>query len=211
MGSNPRIIFNIFIIYMPRLNSIKGGFGYSSLSASAQDEPEYLYSTMLFQQATAPTGWIKETNSSMDNCALTVTNKTSGLVKPSGTGSPFSASFSPVTSQSTNYTVSGTMGSTTVTTAMLPAHTHTMGGRDSPPGASTYFANFVQPNSSTTPQVFAPSYSGASISSGSSNSTGVPPGTSGHSHNISDITVPITIPGIDFSLKYVDAIMATRF
>lgn len=196
---------------MSKLNSIKGGFGFSSLSASAQDEPEYLFSTMLFQQATAPTGWIKETNSSMDNCALTITNKTSGLFKPTGVGSPFSSSFSPVTSQSTNYNVTGTMGATTITTAMLPAHTHTMGGRDNPPGASTYFANFIQPNSSTIPQVFAPSYTGASPVSGTSDSTGIASGASGHTHNISSISIPVTIPGVDFSLKYVDAIMATKY
>lgn len=196
---------------MPRLNNINGGFGYSSIVASAKDEPEYLYTTMLFQQAAAPTGWVKETNASMDNCALTVTNKTSGFFKPTGTGSPFSASFSPVATQPATYSVSGSMGSTTITTDMLPAHTHTMGGRDNPPGASTFFANFIQPNSSTVPQVFAPSYTGASPVSGTSNSTGIASGSSGHTHNVSTINIPITIPSIDFSIKYVDAIMATRY
>lgn len=196
---------------MSRLNTITGGFGYPSISASGKDEPEYLYTTMLFQQAAAPTGWVKETNATMDNCALTITNKTSGLVKPSSSGSPFSASFSPVNSQSTYYVVTGSFGSTTVTTNMLPRHTHTMGGRDSPPGASTYYSNFIQPNSSTTPQVFAPGYSGASVTSGTSQSTGIASGSSGHTHSVDNINVPITIPGIDFSLKYVDAIMATRY
>jgi hypothetical protein len=196
---------------MPRLNNISGGLGYSSIVASAKDEPEYLYTTMLFQQAAAPTGWVKETNATMDNCALTITSKTSGFFKPTGTGSPFSASFSPVTSQSATYTVSGSMGATTVTTDMLPAHTHVMGGRDNPPGASTYYANFVQPNSSTVLQTFAPSYTGASPVTGGSDSTGIASGSSGHNHNVNNTNIPITIPSINFGLKYVDAIMATRY
>lgn len=196
---------------MSRINSIGGYGGFSSITAATKDEPEYSYSTMLFQQATAPTGWVKETNSALDDCALTITNKTTGFLKPSGTGSPFSTSFSPVNSQAATFPITASLGSTTITTAMLPAHTHAMGGRDSPPGASTYFSNFVQPNSSTTPQVFAPSYSGASVTSGTSNSTGIASGSSGHTHTVSPLSVPVTLPGVDFSLKYVDAIMATRY
>lgn len=196
---------------MSRINTVGGFGGFSSITAAAKDEPEYSYSTMLFQQATAPTGWIKETNASMDNCALTITSKTTGFFKPSGTGSPFTTSFSPVNSQATSFGVSMSLGATTVTTSMLPSHTHVMGGRDQPPGGATYYANFVQPNSSTTPQTFSPYYNGASPFSGTSNTVGIASGSSGHTHPVSPLSVPVTIPGIDFSLKYVDAIMATRY
>lgn len=197
---------------MSRINTVNGGFaGYTSVTSTSKDEPEYSFSTMLFQQAAAPVGWVKETNASMDNSALSITNKTSGLFKPTGTGSPFSSVFSPITSVSTSYPISVSLGATTVTTAMLPAHTHVMGGRSNPPGAATYFANFKQPNSPPTPSVFAPSYSNASPISGTSVSTGIASGSSGHSHTASSVSIPVTIPDIDFSLKYVDAIMATRY
>lgn len=198
---------------MPTFAGENGGLATTELGGfkSYDDEPEYLYSTMLFQQATAPVGWVKETDPTLDNCALTITNKTN-LYKPYNNASnTFTFDFSPTGTLASTFTVSGSVGATTISTAMLPSHTHTMGGRNNPPGGVTYFANFKQPNSSTTAVAFAPSYSGASPSSGSSNSTGIASGSSGHTHTVSNINISFTYPDMNFSVKYVDAIIATRY
>ena len=195
---------------MSRLNTIGGGFtGYTSI-ASGKDEPEYLYSTMLFQQGTAPVGWVKKTDANLDDCALTVTNKTTGFVRPSATGGGFSAVFSDTPIQDAVVPFSGNLGATTITTAMLPSHNHVVAGTSTGPGASTVFSNFVQPNSGTISN-FAPSFTGATPASGSTGSTGLASGSSGHAHGLSGIDVPISVGAIGFSIKYVDAIMATRY
>lgn len=192
---------------MARLNTVKG---FTTLYSSS-DEPEYMFSTMIFQQASAPTGWVRETNASLDNCGLTITNKMSGLLKPRSSGSPFSTIFSPVASAPFTFSVAASAGATTISSAQLPYHTHNMGGSDSPPGAATQFANFVQPNSPSTASVFAPGQTGASASPGTSSPTGTGIGLPGHTHAIGNADVSTTIPEIKFDLKYVDAIMATRY
>lgn len=66
---------------------------------------------MLFQQTAAPTGWTKQTTH--DNKALRVVSGSAA----SGGSVGFTTAFA---SQS----VSGTVGSTTLTTTQIPSHTH---------------------------------------------------------------------------------------
>jgi len=69
---------------------------------------------MLFQQTTAPTGWTKQTTH--DNKALRVVSGSAS----SGGSVAFTTAFA-------SQGVSGTVGGTTLTTAQIPSHTHTLG------------------------------------------------------------------------------------
>jgi hypothetical protein len=68
---------------------------------------------MLFQQTTAPTGWTKQTTH--DNKALRVVSGSAS----SGGSVAFTTAFA-------SQGVSGTVGSTTLTTAQMPSHNHTL-------------------------------------------------------------------------------------
>jgi hypothetical protein len=68
---------------------------------------------MLFAQTAAPTGWTKSTTH--DNKALRVVNGTAS----SGGTVAFTTAF-------VSQAVNGTVGNTTLTTAQIPAHTHTV-------------------------------------------------------------------------------------
>jgi trimeric autotransporter adhesin len=72
---------------------------------------------MLFQQTAAPTGWTKQTTH--DNKALRVVSGTAA----SGGSVAFTTAFA-------SQTPAGTVGSTTLTTAQMPSHTHAGGATD---------------------------------------------------------------------------------
>lgn len=82
------------------------------------------YSTMVFYQASAPTGWTKSTTH--DNKALRVVDGT-------GAGSGGSISFTNIFNDTTgaqggvSATLSGSVGPTTLTTQQIPSHTHNTG------------------------------------------------------------------------------------
>ena len=69
---------------------------------------------MLFQQTAAPTGWTKQTTH--NNKALRVVTGTAG----SGGSQTFTSAFA-------SKSVSGSVGNTTLTTAQMPSHTHSIG------------------------------------------------------------------------------------
>lgn len=80
-------------------------------------------STMVFYQASAPTGWTKST---------THNNKALRVVDGTGGGSSGSSSFTTIFNDSgatgpVSATLSGTVGPHTLTTAEIPAHTHNTG------------------------------------------------------------------------------------
>jgi hypothetical protein len=83
---------------------------------------------MLFVQTAAPTGWTKSTTH--DNKALRVV---SGSVTTGGT-------------QNFTAVLNGTVGATTLTTAQMPSHTHTLGLRISAAGTISTGGN--TPNNS---------------------------------------------------------------
>lgn len=131
---------------------------------------------MLFVQTAAPTGWTKSTTH--DNKALRIVSGTAG----SGGSAAFTTAFgSPTVSGS----LSGTVGATTLSTAQIPSHTHTI-----PTGTSgcagaygiTYSVN----------------------ASGSTNATG---GGGSHTHSFSGSLSSATAA---INVQYVDAIIATK-
>jgi microcystin-dependent protein len=82
---------------------------------------------MLFVQTAAPTGWTKSTTH--DNKALRVV---SGSVTTGGT-------------QNFTAVLNGTVGATTLTTAQIPSHTHTLPG-----GTNVNVTSFTPPRISST-------------------------------------------------------------
>jgi hypothetical protein len=120
-------------------------------------------------QTTAPTGWTKSTTH--DNKALRIVSGTAS----SGGSVGFTTAFA-------NQAVTGTVGSTTLITAQIPSHTHTVSG------------NLVQGIGG-----------GADYASGSGGNTtsGSTGGGSSHNHTF-------TGTAIDLAVQYVDAIIATK-
>jgi hypothetical protein len=134
---------------------------------------------MLFQQTAAPTGWTKDT--SHDNKALRVV---SGTASTGGTVA-FTTAFA-------SQAVNGTVGSTTLTTAEIPSHTHTMIAMGVASSASGY------PDANG----FVVGGAGFDRAGGTrgNNFTG-----SGGSHNHS-----FTGTAINLAVSYVDLIIATK-
>lgn len=81
---------------------------------------------LLFHQAAAPTGWTKQTT--VNDATLRVVSGTTG----GGTGG--SVAFSTLFAAGKTVTLSGNVGATTLTTAQMPKHGHTLNKR---PGYST--------------------------------------------------------------------------
>ena len=133
---------------------------------------------MLFVQTAAPTGWTKSTTH--DNKALRIV---SGAASSGGTAA-FSTVFS---NQTPTITTSGlSAGATTLTTAQMPAHTHTVGGVL---GSGTLS--------------FVPCGSQGSATATTS-STG---GGGSHTHTV---TGTATSSAITLDIQYVDVIIATK-
>lgn len=88
--------------------------------ANAPSSPIPAGSVMLFYQANAPTGWTKVTT--QNDKALRVVSGTGGV--SAGT-TAFSSVFTNQT-VSTSVSISGTTGATTLSTAQIPSHTHTV-------------------------------------------------------------------------------------
>ena len=129
---------------------------------------------MMFVQTSAPTGWTKSTTH--DNKALRVVSGTAS----SGGSVAFTTAFA---SQS----VAGTVGSTSLTEAQLPSHTHSVTwGQASGAGVGggVYYAGGAQVNTST-------------VTSGATGSG------SGHTHSF-------TGTAINLAVSYVDVIIATK-
>jgi microcystin-dependent protein len=122
---------------------------------------------MLFAQTSAPTGWTKSTTH--DNKALRVV---SGTASSGGTVA-FTTAFS-------SKAVSGTVGSTTLTIAQMPSHTHTY-------LADTALAAGI----------------GSTGRSPVDTNTGATGGGGSHNHTF-------TGTAIDLAVQYVDVIIATK-
>jgi hypothetical protein len=125
---------------------------------------------MLFQQTSAPTGWTKQTTH--DNKALRVVSGSAS----SGGSVAFTTAFA-------SQGVSGTVGSTTLTTAEIPSHTHPQRtGVGSGGNAGALYTGFS-----------------ASVAT-NTNATG-----GGGSHNHS-----FTGTAINLAVQYVDLIIASK-
>ena len=130
---------------------------------------------MLFVQTSAPTGWTK--SFAYDNRALRVVN---GGVS-SGGSVPFSSAFS-------NQSVSGTVGSTTLSTSQIPSHIHN-------PGAGTGFITFLSGGGLNSLIAGPDTYFQV-------NATAAEGGNGSHNHSF-------TGTSIDLAVQYVDVIIAT--
>jgi hypothetical protein len=130
---------------------------------------------LLFQQTAAPTGWTKDTTH--DNKALRVVSGTAG----SGGSLSFTSVF-------TSQAVGGSVGSTTLSTAQSPSHTHPYYGYTGVTKGST---GTRVTTSGTTATVAATHTSGATGGGGS------------HDHSFSGTA-------INLAVQYVDVIIATK-
>lgn len=121
---------------------------------------------MLFQQTNAPTGWTKDT--SFNNKALRLV---SGSVSTGGTAD-FTTVFASRTPEGTlnNVVATGTVGSTTLTTAQIPSHSHAVSG-----STGTVSADHSHNYSGTTSTNGSHAHSNSQnlVSAGGSGSTGV--------------------------------------
>lgn len=146
---------------------------------------------MLFAQTAAPTGWTKSTTH--NNKALRVVSGTAG----SGGSTAFTSVFASRTPAGTiaNTTSTGSVGSTTLTTAQMPSHNHSINSYYGPGG--NYDINpFVNDPQTTT-------YSGPTGSTGGGGSHNHSLSMNAHNHGF-------TGTAMDFAVQYVDVILATK-
>lgn len=146
---------------------------------------------MLFGQTAAPTGWTKQTTN--NDAALRVV---SGTVGSGGSGG-FSSVFTSRTPQG-SVSLSGSIGSTTLDSSQIPSHNHTLGLTSR--AGSQWTVN--RP----------PAWGGDDATSpggtkyATSDATG---GGGSHNHSFSG-SGSFTGTAMDFAVKYVDTIMATK-
>ena len=134
---------------------------------------------MLFVQTAAPTGWTKSTTH--DNKALRVV---SGTVTTGGSAG-FTTAFS---TPSVSGSLSGSVGATTLSTAQMPSHTHTVNGREA--GAAS--------------NLFAVTGAVGGSGTATTNATG---GGGSHDHSFSGSLSSATAA---INVQYVDVIIATK-
>jgi hypothetical protein len=142
---------------------------------------------MMFVQTAAPTGWTKDTTH--DNKALRVV---SGTASSGGTVA-FTTAFA-------SKAVSGTVGSTTLTTAQIPTHRHPIRGDFRGDSVGVRFG----PNDSTNATNMSPDGNPVNTTTYTGVLTAWDTGGSG-SHNHS-----FTGTAIDMAVQYVDTIIATK-
>lgn len=88
--------------------------------------------TVVFAQASAPTGWTKQT--STDNAALRLTSGSGGGTGGSQNFTTSFASYTPAGSVSgSGFSVSGSVQPATISTTQMPSHTHKYESRECSP------------------------------------------------------------------------------
>ena len=152
---------------------------------------------MVFYQASAPTGWTQDTAAALSNTVMSVVTGTGG-----GTGGSTSyfASFLATTDKTgaqpaapVSGSVSGTVGDTTLSTPVIPSHSHPAAAQNQNQGGPAQANN----RGYSTPS-----------------STGATGGGGAHSHpfsgSLSSATadVSVTVPAAD--VKYANVIVATK-
>lgn len=142
---------------------------------------------MMFVQTTAPTGWTKDTTH--DNKALRVV---SGTASTGGTVA-FTTAFA-------SKAVSGTVGSTTLSTSQIPSHRHVVRGDARSDTVGFLFGGNGSPNNANlltnTDQINRDSYTGPLYGWDAG-------GGGSHNHGF-------TGTAIDMAVQYVDVIIATK-
>lgn len=179
---------------MGRLNTIQGFAGSTSMVGS-RVEPEYFGVTMVFAQASAPAGWVKQTT--YNDYAIRVVSGTGGT---SASGNqPFTTVFATSKTIYAPETGSWPVSSqaTTVSIAQMSPHAHpandwgAFGGAFGASGPGNAFGAKAAPASPVPSAV-----------SGSAGTGG------GHSHASGTLTAISYNSSFNFSIKYKDAILA---
>jgi hypothetical protein len=165
--------------------SITNGAGSITLTATAQ-QPFAPGTIIVFGQTAAPTGWTKITT--YDNAALRIVSGSAA----SGGSVDFTTAFASqaVSGSIGNTTDTGTVGSTTLTTAQIPSHTHTA----LVPGSGGCGSNGIYPGDPATIN------------------TGATGGGGSHNHSLTMNAHNHTFTGtaINLAVKYVDVIFASK-
>ncbi len=187
---------------------------------------------MLFKQTAAPTGWTKATTD--NDAALRVVSGTVGsggtagftatfasrtpsgsLSSTTATNQSTTATGSVSTSTSVSLSAGGSVSATTLAESQIPSHVHSVPGNTSNGSGSPYR---ILSNTNSTPNVTNntnatggsgshthgftnPTYTGSSSSSLSMNA---------HNHTQDAHTHTFTGTAMDFAVKYVDIIIATK-
>lgn len=139
---------------------------------------------MLFAQTSAPTGWTKSTTH--DNKALRLVSGTAG----SGGSAAFTTALG-TPSVSGSVSLSGSVGSTTLSVSQMPSHNHSLSSMD-------YGANGSGNMRGTA--------IGVNHTSSSTNSTG---GNGSHNHSFSG-SGSLSSATASINVQYVDVIIATK-
>lgn len=139
---------------------------------------------MLFAQTSAPTGWTKSTTH--DNKALRLVSGTAG----SGGSAAFTTALG-TPSVSGSVSLSGSVGSTTLSVSQMPSHNHSLSSMD-------YGANGSGNMRGTA--------IGVNATSSSTNSTG---GNGSHNHSFSG-SGSLSSATASINVQYVDVIIATK-
>lgn len=154
---------------------------------------------MLFQQTNAPVGWTKVT---------THNDKTLRLVSGAASSGGTTAFSTVFTNQSLAASIAGGVtDGTTLTTAMMPAHTHLNGGQVGWWGSPYSGA----PYGNVAPNVFIGSANNANVNSAYIQPNNIPGGPNipvgGGSHNH---TVAAANTTVVLGIQYVDIILASK-
>lgn len=168
---------------------------------------------MLFAQTTAPTGWTKDTTN-YNNYALRVVTGAASTGGSVAFTTAF-ASQTPTISNTLSINTSGlSAGSTTLTTAQIPSHTHNL--YYSTNFANTLFSTGGIAMGDLTSDVGGGAYGQMARSDRSgSNSNMLTSTGSGNSHNHSisgsaTLSGGITSSAINLAVQYLDVITATK-
>lgn len=190
---------------MPRLSSINTFVLNSVIGSVATGDPEqanYQGATMVFVlQGSAPTGWVKDTSDN-DYTLRCVTGSVS-----SGGSSGFSSVMSSK-SLTGSLSMTGTVGGTSLVTSQIPVHDHTPHPATNTTARALSLATGPVTvrglSNSFEPSVVTPNTTPAT------NPTSGPQPSVAHDHPLNPSTSPVTFTTIDFGIKYVEAILATR-
>jgi hypothetical protein len=140
---------------------------------------------MLFAQTAAPTGWTKDA-SNYNNSALRVVT---GTVSTGGTVD-FSTAFASQTPTISITGITGSAGSTTLSTPQIPSHSHPFVGQSS--------------------DQFGTNEGGNNGGSNTTKTSGAAGGGGSHTHPFSFSSGTATSSAINLAVKYVDVIRATK-
>jgi len=158
--------------------------------------------SMIFNQASAPTGWTKQTAAGLSDAAMAVVTGSGGGTGGSDTFFTTFASSRNTDLTSATVSVSGTVGDTTLSTPTIASHSHQLRGR---------FNN--NPNASQPTPVAGPIYfgnTGSKSQAGSAINSAGGGGTHSHPFSVGSSSLGGTISMPNMDVKYANVIIANK-